>query len=129
LDDLRKSWKPEHSGGESWVEESGIIPQVDETQNSIEEAKNTAAQEDALTLPEDLEVRTGDLIKYIDLSKPEEILQVVINGSPTDSASGTIADTTPLAQVLLGAVIGDNVTLRVPGAVAKTFQIQEIKRI
>jgi hypothetical protein len=128
LDDLRKSWKPEHSGGESWVEEGGIIPQVDETQNSIEEAKDAVAQEDALTAPEDLEIRAGDLIKYIDLSKPEEILQVVINGSPTDSACGTIAETTPLAQVLLGAVIGDNVTLRVPGAVAKTFQIQEIKR-
>ena len=54
---------------------------------------------------------------------------VRITPGATDIANGLISLTTPLAQTLLDAVVGDEVSLKVPGAPSRTFRILEIKTL
>lgn len=70
-----------------------------------------------VTEARDEEVSVGDHVAYIDLSgeNPDCELSVMITRNRTDLAAGLIAETTPLAQVLLGAVVGEQIALRVPG--------------
>src|SRR5262249_17276753 len=82
-----------------------------------------------LATEDDLEVKVGDVVQYVDLAKPEELLQVRITPHTTDVANGVIAETTPLAQVLLRAVVGEGVSVQLSGTQAKTFHIQEITRM
>lgn len=45
-----------------------------------------------------------------------------------DPQQGLIAETTPLAQALLGGVVGDEVPLNVPGAANRVLRIVAIHR-
>jgi transcription elongation GreA/GreB family factor len=76
------------------------------------------------------EVSVGDHVTYRDLSgeHPDVELAVMITRSRTDLATGLVAETTPLAQVLLGAVIGERVELRIPGQHGRILQIAKIKK-
>lgn len=76
------------------------------------------------------EVSVGDYVIYKNLSgdNPDTELAVMITRNRTDLASGLIAETTPLAQVLLGAVVGDQVELRIPSRGEQTLEIIGIKK-
>lgn len=70
----------------------------------------------------------GDVVRYVDTKKLEEVLTVQITQKIDDFANGLISESRPLAQALLGAVTGDEVTLNLPGSTPKVFWIVEIKR-
>jgi transcription elongation GreA/GreB family factor len=76
----------------------------------------------------DREVQVGDTIDYIDMSRGQDILTVRITRSTTALEQGLIAERTPLAQVLLGGVVGDEVALNPPGVVKRLLRIAAIKR-
>jgi very-short-patch-repair endonuclease len=129
LEDLRRSWKPEHSSGESWVEERGSATHEPGARSGADLPEREVVENVLLATEDDLEVKVGDMVRYVDLAKPDELLQVRITPHTTDVANGVIAETTPFAQVLLGAVVGDEVSLQLSGTQAKTFYIREIKRM
>lgn len=138
LDDLRESWKPEHASSEAWSEEgkeagkTGVqltqnVKQVENiTQAEIErEAVSTVL----IDTEDDIEIEVGDLVRYVDLANPNDLLTVQINRGKDDFANGIVNESRPLAQALLGAVVGDEVVLHLTGSPSKTFQVIEIKRI
>lgn len=127
LDDLRKNWKPEHASGPSWVEE-GISPAPRQSAETEVEIDRRIISEVMLETDDEIEVEVGDLIRYVDIERPADVLTARIVQGKNDVANGLVSSAAPLAQVLLGAVIGDEVTLHVPGTPARTFRIMEIKR-
>jgi very-short-patch-repair endonuclease len=126
LEELRKTWKPEHSSGQSWVE-IGTRGEASDAGGSrstdLEAIKSTL-----LDFGDDLAVRVGDIVRYADLRKVDDILTVQITEDKTDLGAGLVHRGTPLAQTFLGGVAGDDVTMQQPGASARTFRIIEVKR-
>ena len=129
LDRLRETWKPEHIAGESWVEE-GTPPDVHEEEESEEETQTLRqiVGQHLVDNDNEMEVRVGDVVAYIDPLQGQEPRQVRITKRVTDPMQGLIAEATPLAQVLLGAVVGDEVALNVPGMPKRSLRIVSIKR-
>jgi len=127
LEVLRETWRPEHSAGASWVEEGVSTAERSASQSAGAEERNIIGQ---MLLPtaENMEVQVGDVVCYVDIRKPEDVLTVSITQKATDIANGLIAAATPLAQTLIGSVVGDEVSLHIPGASPKVFRILEIKK-
>jgi transcription elongation GreA/GreB family factor/very-short-patch-repair endonuclease len=137
LEDLRNSWKPEHSSGEAWIEEGQSFQQSSSGSNQpTEDVKNTAQAEverEAVSsvlidTEDDFEIEVGDMVRYVDLAIPNDVLTVQITRGKDDFANGIVNESRPLAQALLGAVVGDEVALHLAGSASKTFQVIEIKR-
>jgi transcription elongation GreA/GreB family factor len=115
LDDLHRSWKPEHASDESWVEEgaavgSNITPLAETTARLAAAAEDRQQQilEGMLQTDDDVEIEVGDLVRYVDVLKPDDMLSVRITNRASDLANGVISENTPLAQALLGALTGLN---------------------
>jgi len=83
-----------------------------------------------VTEASDEEVSVGDHVAYRDLSgeSPDSELSVMITRSRTDLAAGLISETTPLAQVLLGAIVGEQIALRIPGQRERVLEIIRIAK-
>jgi transcription elongation GreA/GreB family factor len=77
---------------------------------------------------DDLEVEVGDLVTYAPVSTPDQEVSVRLTSGRTAIEHGLIAEATPLAQTLLGAVVGDEVVLRVPGKPMQSFIVKKIVR-
>ncbi|MGC2525892.1 MAG: DUF4011 domain-containing protein [Stellaceae bacterium] len=132
LEDTRKTWRPEHASGESWIEE-GIATVPEPTPTAMATAQVAAADrqlvlDSLLKTEDDLEIEVGDLVRYVDVLKPEDVLSVRITHRASDLANGVISEATPLAQALLGALAGDEVPLHVPGASRRLFHIMAIHK-
>jgi len=137
LEDQRASWTPEHTSSESWIEEglgagqpiARVIQEVEQVENTAQAAfEREAVSSMLIDTEDDLEIEVGDVIRYVDLAKPNDILSVQLTYGKDDFANGIVNESRPLAQALLGAVIGDEVTLHLAGSVSRTFQVIEIKR-
>jgi transcription elongation GreA/GreB family factor len=135
LEDLRQSWKPEHASGEAWIEEGqGAGQPATRATQEVEQIENTAQAEidrEAVSsvlidTEDDLEIEVGDVIRYVDLSKPNDVLTVQITSGKDDFSNGIVNESRPLAQALIGAVIGDEVVLHLPGTTARNFLVKEI---
>jgi superfamily I DNA and/or RNA helicase/TPR repeat protein/transcription elongation GreA/GreB family factor/very-short-patch-repair endonuclease len=143
LEIIRKTWKPEHVSGESWIEE-GELAEKDDI-NEKPSSENPDVDKEDMDLFEDEkeeinsvlvddedyeEVEINDTVKYVDILKPDDILtvQIVSAHEKDDITNGVISELRPLAGILLGAVVGDEVNLHLPAAVSKTFRILEIIR-
>ena len=137
LEDLRESWKPEHASGEAWIEEgqgagqpttnkTKVVEQVENTAQAVidREAVNAVL----IDTEDDLEIEVGDVVRYVDLAKSNDILTVQITSGKDDFSNGIVNESRPLAQALLGAVVGDEIALHLTGSASKTFQVIEIKR-
>lgn len=76
---------------------------------------------------EEIEAEVGDLVTYVDLAQPnkEQLVRIVYGQSKLEQ--GIISENTPLAQTLLGAVVGDEVVLRIPGHPPKTMLVKKIE--
>jgi hypothetical protein len=75
------------------------------------------------------EIAAGDMVSYIDVDQDaNEIITMRITEKTQDLSAGLIAQHTPLAQVLLGAMVGDAVVLRVPGQPPRPLEIKAIKK-
>ena len=137
LEDLRESWKPEHASGEAWIEEgqgagepaARVTHEVKPVENAAQaEIEREAVSSVLIDTDDDLEIEVGDVIRYVDLAKPSDVLTVQITHGKDDFANGIVNESRPLAQALLGAVVGDEVALHLAGSASKTFQVIEIKR-
>lgn len=143
LDDLRKSWRPEHASGEAWVEEgaapvhaspSAAQPSASPAMQQVAPAPTYAAEERVqissalIDSDEYVEIEVGDSVKYVDVSKPAVMLWVQITAGKDDFANGVVSESRPLAQALLGAVVEDEVQLNFPGMSPKVFRVCEIKK-
>jgi very-short-patch-repair endonuclease len=125
LDDLRRTWRPEHWAGESWVEEARPA-----TMATAPNAAELRSQVQLLLVADEseLEVRRGDTVRYAPVERPDDIKTVRITQRMTVPEQGLIAESTPLAEVLLGAVEGDEVTLNVPVHGKQVLRVIEIRR-
>lgn len=137
LEDLRKNWKPEHASGDAWVEEGqGAINlartiDVDDHVDNAEQAEieREAVSSVLIDIEDSIEVEVGDVVRYVDVTKPDDVLTVQISHRMDDFANGIVNEGRPLAQALLGAVVGDEVSLHLVGGVSKSFQIVSINRV
>jgi very-short-patch-repair endonuclease len=130
LEDLRKDWKPEHSGGESWIEE-GILTSIGEEEETplATEIERQTVSKALLDNDENIEVTVGDFVRYIEVGKPDDVMSIQIVEKATDLKNGLISQATPLAQALLDAAVGDEVPLHIAGAPRRVFRIVGIRRI
>lgn len=135
LEDQRSSWKPEHASGDSWIEEgqgagkptSRVIQEVEQVENTAQaEIEREAISSVLIDTEDDLEIEVGDVIRYVDLAKPNDVLTVQITSGKDDFSNGIVHESRPLAQALIGAVIGDEVVLHLPGTTARNFVVKEI---
>jgi len=60
------------------------------------------------------------------LSKIEDVLTVQITRGQDDFSNGIVNESRPIAQVLLGTVLGEEVTLHLIGNASKKFKVIEI---
>ena len=133
LEDIRRSWRTERAAGESWVEVG--VPSALEATPVAETTTRVAAAADRqlvldamLKTDDDVEVEVGDLVHYVDVLKPEDVLSVRITNGPSNLAHGLISENTPLAQALLRALAGDEVPLHLPGASRRLFRVISISK-
>jgi transcription elongation GreA/GreB family factor len=138
LDDLRRNWRPEHTSSDAWIEE-GQAPKatVDDSQfrptvgdvPTLSEADRKTVSAALIDTGEDLEVEVGDLVRYLDKARPDDVLSVQITKGKDDFTNGIVNESRPLAQALLGAVIGDEVALHLVGQPPKKLLVIEIRRL
>lgn len=69
-----------------------------------------------------------DLVRYVDIKRPDDVLSVRICDGVSDLANGVISENTPLAQALLGALVGDEVPLHLPGGAPRVFRVIGINK-
>ena len=104
-----------------------IANQVQSNESSVQvEIERQAISAALIDTGEDMEVEVGDLIRYADLVTPNDVLSVQITNGLDDLVNGVVNVRKPLAQILLGAVVGDEVVLHLPGSSARTFIVKEI---
>ena len=137
LEDLRESWKPEHSSGDAWIEEgfspgqltTGSAQPIERPETAVQaEMEREAVSLVLIDTEDDLEIEVGDVVRYVDLALPNDVLTVQITRGKDDFANGIVNESRPLAQALIGAVVDDEVVLHLTGNSSKTFQVIEIKR-
>lgn len=134
LEELRKSWKPDYPSGESWIEEGRVANKLSTDSNMPKSPKSDVGQVNtqpkvvpaSLKESDDLEVQVGDVVRYVDLSKIEDVLTVQITRGQDDFSNGIVNESRPIAQVLLGTVLGEEVTLHLIGNASKKFKVIEI---
>lgn len=137
LEDLRLSWKPEHASGEAWIEEglgagqpsTSSSQEVDHIESIAQaEIERETVNSVLIDTEDEPEIEVGDLVRYVDLTNLKDVLTVQITNGKDDFANGIVNESRPLAQALLGAVVGDEVALHLAGSASKTFQVIEITR-
>ncbi len=74
-----------------------------------------------------IEVEVGDNDLYRNSVDPQPT-SVSITLRTTNAEQGLAAESTPLAQALLGAIVGESVVLRVPGRPANGLTVLRITR-
>lgn len=102
--------------------------QVVSAQESVENVSRTAGS--LITDASEMEISIGDHVIYRDAtsSEPDNELAIMITKARTDLAAGMISESTPLAQVLLGAIVGEKVNLRIAGQRERILEIIRITR-
>ena len=100
-----------------------MIEVIEPIENSAQaEIEREAVNSVLIDTEDDLEVDVGDVVSYVDLSKPNDVLTVQITSGKDDFSNGIVNESRPLAQALLGAVVGDEVALHLAGSASKTFR-------
>ena len=139
LDNLRLTWKPEHTAGEAWTEES-LQPNTGSTDDHSTptsllavgklptKAESATVANILMDLNGDIEIEIGDTVRYADMKAIQEVITIQIVRGSDDRENGLVNMNRPICQALLGAVIGDEVPLRLPGIEPKIFRVIEIKK-
>jgi superfamily I DNA and/or RNA helicase/very-short-patch-repair endonuclease len=133
LNELSETWRPEHSSSSSWIEEGPS--QVEEniasgpiaTESNLElEIERDTVSSALIADVEYLEVEVGDVINYVDLNQPADVLTVQITDGVDNFQNGIVNEARPLAKALLGAIQGDEIVLHLAGGNAKRLHILEV---
>ncbi len=137
LNGLRENWKPDHFSGDSWIEESAPKSDLSSKTNQLAQVRQSPPKTKFVPESRDLhledtednlEIQVGDVVRYVDLSKPNDVVSVQISSGTDDRAHGVVNEARPLAQALLGAVVDDEVRLHLVGCPSRIFKIVGIKR-
>ncbi len=72
------------------------------------------------------EVRFGLTVDLEDAESGETVSYTLLGEEEADAANGRISVTSPVARALLGKVVGDVVTVRVPRG-TREFEVLEIR--
>jgi very-short-patch-repair endonuclease len=83
---------------------------------------------ETVSLNEFIVVNIWDYVTYCDVEHPEDHKAVQIVEGHTDTEKGVIGENTPLARTLLGAEVGDEVELSVPGRTKRHLRVLKIER-
>jgi len=133
LNDLSETWRPEHSSGSSWIEEGpnqateSIPSRPISTESNLElDIEKDSVSSVLIPDTEYLEVEVGDVINYVDLNQPADILTVQITDGADNFENGIVNEARPLAKALLGAIQGDEIILHLAGGNSKRLHILEI---
>lgn len=133
LNDLSETWRPEHGSGSSWIEEGHVqggersISAPISTEANLElEIEREAVSSALISDEEYLDVEVGDVVRYVDLNQPADILTVQITDGKDDFDNGIVNESRPLAKALLGAIQGDEIVLHLAGGNSKRLHILEI---
>ena len=105
-------------------------PMVDQATPVATMAATPPALQQVLVLEDedvDIEVEVGDNVYYLD-GVSTQPTSVTITLRTTNPDQGLVAESTPLAQALLGATVGESVVLRVPGRAAHSLTLLSINR-
>ena len=107
-------------------EQSVLDPLVVDDVQAV--ADRETARSVLLDADDDREIEPGDVVRYVELTKPDDVLTVQIASGREDLARGILHESRPLSQALLGAVVGDEVSLHLAGTASRTFRVLEIRR-
>ena len=80
------------------------------------------------SLSESMVVEIWDYVTYCDVEHPEDHKAVQIVEGHTDTDKGVVGENAPLARTLLGAEVGDEVEMNVPGRTKRRLRILKIER-
>lgn len=80
------------------------------------------------TEEDEFDAQVGDLVTYAEASTPDVPFSVRITTHQTNIDLGMVAQGTPLGSVLLGSMVGDIVTLRIPLKLPRPLLILSISR-
>ncbi len=75
-----------------------------------------------------LGVEVGDHVTYCHVETPDDRKSVQIIKGYSDTTHGIIGENAPLAQALLGAEVGDEVELNIPGRPRRVLRVLDIER-
>ena len=97
------------------------------TESNLElEIERDAVSSALIADVEYLEVEVGDVINYVDLDQPADVLTVQITDGVDNFENGIVNEARPLAKALLGASQGDEIILHLAGGNAKRLHIIEV---
>jgi transcription elongation GreA/GreB family factor len=91
----------------------------------------TAPSQEELIFDEDendLEIKVGDLVSYAEVETPDTEYKVKVTVRQTSPEMGLVSETTPLGSILVGAIVGETVVLRVAGVAPRSYLIKSVKR-
>ena len=95
------------------------ISELEETLKNVKVVKESDAPHD--------EVGIGSVVKVLDLEFDEEIEYTVLGSTESDPLANKVSDQSPIGRAVLGAKVGDVVTVEAPGGNIK-FKILEISK-
>jgi transcription elongation GreA/GreB family factor len=80
------------------------------------------------SLNESMVVEIWDYVTYCDVENPEDHKAVQIGEGHTDTEKGVVGENAPLGKTLLGAEVGDEVEMNVPGRTKRRLRVLKIER-
>ncbi len=72
-------------------------------------------------------VNVGNIVKIYDENFEEEVTYIIVGSTEADPLLGKISDQSPIGNAIIGAKVGDSVSVTTPGGVAK-LRILEISK-
>lgn len=115
---------------------AALVPETSKSALAVENREldfgsATAPSQEELIFDEDendLEIKVGDLVTYAAVEIPEVEFKVKLTVRQTSPEMGLVSETTPLGSILVGAIVGETVVLRVAGVAPRSYLIKSIKR-
>ena len=95
------------------------ILELEETPKNVKVVKESDAPHD--------QVGIGSIVKVLDIEFDEEIVYTILGSTESDPLANKVSDQSPIGRAVLGAKVGDVVTVEAPGGNIK-FKILEISK-
>lgn len=79
-------------------------------------------------LEDDRVVEIGDIVQYIDMTKPEDVLTIQFTKAKGDPPNGIFNENLPLAQKMIGECVNEEIPFHAAGRSPITYKIIKIHR-
>jgi len=87
------------------------ILELEETLKNVKVVKESDAPHD--------QVGIGSIVKVLDIEFDEEIVYTILGSTESDPLANKVSDQSPIGRAVLGAKVGDVVTVEAPGGNSK----------